>query len=89
MVQDVPPGVPGPFSVYLVDSLPNPDRSFFTLPRVCAPSNSKSQHLELCCIMQFDCVVLYNLKKFRHKLSNMLLTTNLAFYEVMCSCVWL
>lgn len=38
MVQEVPPGVPGPFSVYLVFSLPKPDRSFFTRPSVCAPA---------------------------------------------------
>ena len=34
MVQEVPPGVPGPFSVYLVFSLPKPDLSFLTRPSV-------------------------------------------------------
>ena len=31
------PGVPGPFSVYLVTSLPNPERLGFARPSVCAP----------------------------------------------------
>ena len=52
MVHDVPPGVPGPFSVYLVDSLPNPDLSFFTLPRVCAPADSEHQQFGVCCTIQ-------------------------------------
>ena len=42
MVQEVPPGVPGPFSVYLVFSLPKPDLSFLTRPSVCAPTKNKN-----------------------------------------------
>ena len=45
MVQEVPPGVPGPFSVYLVFSLPKPDLSFLTRPRVCAPVKNKNSNV--------------------------------------------
>ena len=40
MVQEVPPGVPGPFSVYFVFSWPKPDLSFFTRPSVWAPAQT-------------------------------------------------
>ena len=45
MVQEVPPRVPGPFSVYLVLSLPKPDLSFLTRPRVCAPIKNKNSNV--------------------------------------------
>ncbi len=45
MVQEVPPGVPGPFSVYLVFSLPKPDLSFLTRPSICAPTKNKKSNV--------------------------------------------
>ena len=38
-VQELPPGFPGPFSVYLVFSLPKPEREGLARPRVWAPAS--------------------------------------------------
>ena len=48
MVQDEPPGVPGPFSVYLVLSLPKPDLEGLARPRVWAPADKEEAGLQQC-----------------------------------------